>query len=106
MMKVQRDTARQVKLRQIKAKAKNKEDGGLSGLHKALRDIIAKRKEEKEPRRDVSQSVTSTKTSGGSRKASVGGLQLTQAKYSVTSSKRRGENGKNPQLTSVTDEEL
>ncbi|XP_076446125.1 uncharacterized protein LOC143283730 [Babylonia areolata] len=93
MMKVQRDTARQVKLRQIKAKAKNKEDGGLTGLHKTLREIIAKRKEEKDPRggRDAnnsnSNSVSSTKTTGGGRKASVGGLQLTQARYSVTSSK-------------------
>ena len=100
-MKVQRDTARQVKLRQIKAKSKNREDESLNGLHKILRDVITKRTEENESRRE---SLNVTKTSGG-RKSSVGGLQLTQARYSVTSSKRGGESEQQQQLASVRDEE-
>ena len=103
MMKVQRDTARQVKLRQIKAKSRKREDESLNGLHKILRDVITKRTEENESGRRESLSVT--KTSGG-RKSSVGGLQLTQARYSVTStSKRGGESDQQRELASVRDEE-
>ena len=109
-MKVQRNTARQVKLRQIKAKARHRQDESLNGLHQILRDVISKRTEDNESRRE-SQSQSVTKTSGG-RKSSVGKLQLTQARYSVTSSKRGGGGGAvapqaDPQqpLESIRDEE-
>lgn len=92
-MKVHRETARQIKLRTIKAKAKNREDESLNSLRKMLRDVISKRTEDNESRRD---SVSVTKTTGG-RKTSVGGtgliasLQLTQAKYSTTTTSSRRE---------------
>lgn len=86
MMKVQRDTARQINLRQIKAKARNREDEGLNGLRKVLREIIQKRKEDNDSRRE---SLSVTKTTGGRRKSSVGGLQLAQAKYSTTTQRRQ-----------------
>ena len=56
-------------------------------------------------RADGARSLSVTKTSGG-RKSSVGGLQLTQARYSVTStSKRGGESDQQRELASVRDEE-
>lgn len=88
MMKVHRETMRQIKLRTIKAKAKNREDESLNSLRQTLRDVIKKRKEENETRRD-----SVAKTTQG-RKSSVGvtglmaSLQMTKTKQSTSNAPR------------------
>ncbi|PVD34346.1 hypothetical protein C0Q70_05617 [Pomacea canaliculata] len=88
MMKVHRETMRQIKLRTIKAKAKKREDESLNSLRQTLRDVIKKRKEENETRRD-----SVAKTTQG-RKSSVGvtglmaSLQMTKTKQSRSNAQR------------------
>ncbi|KAL8562210.1 hypothetical protein ACOMHN_005195 [Nucella lapillus] len=91
MMKVQRDTARQVKIRQIKAKAKNREDESLKSLHKILREVISKRTQENESRRESQAQLNASRrrssSIGGGRRTSVGGLQVAQSRFSLKSTR-------------------